>query len=212
GPAPRAPGSWSSRSRVQCGAPAPARTAACFKLRGPVDVRKPLVAGSGPAPLVTVIPSFPSKDVFVPQDGRRVTWYCCGPTVYDASHMGHARSYISFDILRRVLRDYFKFDVFYCMNITDIDDKIIKRARQNYLFERYRETQPLAGQLLEDVRAALQPFSTKLQETADPDKRQMLERLQRAVAQAAEPLEAALRAGQAGQAGQELDGRVQVRL
>lgn len=34
------------------------------------------------------------------------------------------RSYISFDILRRVLRDYFKFDVFYCMNITDIDDKV----------------------------------------------------------------------------------------
>ena len=35
-----------------------------------------------------------------------------------------SRSYISFDILRRVLRDYFKFDVFYCMNITDIDDKV----------------------------------------------------------------------------------------
>lgn len=54
-----------------------------------------------------------------------------------------------------------------------------------------------------------QPFSAKLQETADPDKRQMLERLQRAVAQAAEPVEGALRAGLAGQ---ELDGRVQVRL
>ncbi|EPY87591.1 hypothetical protein CB1_000234015 [Camelus ferus] len=126
------------------------------------------------------------KDVFVPQDGKRVTWYCCGPTVYDASHMGHARSYISFDILRRVLRDYFKFDVFYCMNITDVDDKccwspagsgtkfnkcyntrcvggktwaachrIIKRARQNHLFERYRQKPPQAAQLLEDVRAAL---------------------------------------------------------
>lgn len=39
------------------------------------------------------------------------------------------RSYISFDILRRVLRDYFKFDVFYCMNITDIDDKVKGRDR-----------------------------------------------------------------------------------
>lgn len=38
------------------------------------------------------------------------------------------RSYISFDILRRVLRDYFKFDVFYCMNITDIDDKVRGRG------------------------------------------------------------------------------------
>lgn len=47
------------------------------------------------------------------------------------------RSYITFDILRRVLSDYFGFDVFYAMNITDIDDKIITRARQNYLFEQY---------------------------------------------------------------------------
>ena len=44
------------------------------------------------------------KEVFVPQDGKRVTWYNCGPTVYDASHMGHARNYLSFDILRRVLQ------------------------------------------------------------------------------------------------------------
>ncbi|TKC52264.1 hypothetical protein EI555_000383 [Monodon monoceros] len=119
------------------------------------------------------------------------------------------RSYISFDILRRVLRDYFKFDVFYCMNITDIDDKIIKRARQNYLFEQYREKQPQAVQLLEDVHAALQPFSAKLRETSDPDKRQMLERLERAVRLAAEPLEEPARRGLAGE---ELDGRVQVLL
>lgn len=94
------------------------------------------------------------KEVFVPTLGKRVTWYSCGPTVYDASHMGHARlgwkslnysgtlikffrSYITFDILRRVLNDYFGYDVFYAMNITDIDDKIITRARQNYLFEQY---------------------------------------------------------------------------
>ena len=41
------------------------------------------------------------KEPFVPQRGNRVTWYNCGPTVYDASHMGHARTYLSFDILRR---------------------------------------------------------------------------------------------------------------
>ena len=41
------------------------------------------------------------KEEFVPQEGRRVTWYNCGPTVYDASHMGHARNYLSFDILRQ---------------------------------------------------------------------------------------------------------------
>ncbi|XP_019375255.1 PREDICTED: cysteine--tRNA ligase, cytoplasmic isoform X1 [Gavialis gangeticus] len=133
-----------------------------------------------------------NKDIFQPQDGKKVTWYCCGPTVYDASHMGHARSYISFDILRRVLRDYFKYDVFYCMNITDIDDKIIKRARQNYLFEQYIEKKPSVAQLLEDVKTASEPFSVKLNETTDPDKRQMLERIQNTVKSAVEPLEKAV--------------------
>ena len=47
------------------------------------------------------------------------------------------RSYISFDILRRVLQNYFKYDVTYCMNITDIEDKIIRRARQSKLFDDY---------------------------------------------------------------------------
>ncbi|XP_037012239.2 cysteine--tRNA ligase, cytoplasmic [Artibeus jamaicensis] len=166
-------------------------------------------AGSEPCKLRLYNSLTRSKDVFVPQNGRRVTWYCCGPTVYDASHMGHARSYISFDILRRVLRNYFQFDVFYCMNITDVDDKIIRRARQNHLFERYREGQPSAAQLLEDVRTALQPFSARLSETTDPDKRQMLERTLQAVRLAAGPLERAL---QAGLASEDLDGRAQVLL
>uniref|UniRef100_A0A2K6G8L2 Cysteine--tRNA ligase, cytoplasmic n=2 Tax=Propithecus coquereli TaxID=379532 RepID=A0A2K6G8L2_PROCO len=150
-----------------------------------------------------------NKDVFIPQDGKKVTWYCCGPTVYDASHMGHARSYISFDILRRVLKDYFKFDVFYCMNITDIDDKIIRRARQNHLFEQYREKKPQAAQLLEDVHAALKPFSVKLNETTDPSKKQMLERIQHAVELATEPLEKAV---QSQVTGEEVDSCVEVLL
>ncbi|XP_006134961.2 cysteine--tRNA ligase, cytoplasmic isoform X2 [Pelodiscus sinensis] len=133
-----------------------------------------------------------NKDVFQPQNGKKVTWYCCGPTVYDASHMGHARSYISFDILRRVLRDYFKYDVFYCINITDIDDKIIKRARQNYLYEQYREKKLPAVQLLEDVQIASEPFSAKLNDTTDPDKKQMLERIQNSVKSAVDHLEEAV--------------------
>lgn len=130
-----------------------------------------------------------NKEVFVPQNGKKVTWYCCGPTVYDASHMGHARSYISFDILRRVLKDYFKYDVFYCMNITDIDDKIIRRARQNYLLQQYKENQPQPDALLKDVKTALVPFVQKLSETTDPDKKQMLEKIQNAVTAAIHPLE-----------------------
>nr|XP_025859983.1 cysteine--tRNA ligase, cytoplasmic isoform X3 [Vulpes vulpes] len=149
-------------------------------------------AGSPPCKLRLYNSLTRNKDVFIPQHGKKVTWYCCGPTVYDASHMGHARSYISFDILRRVLRDYFGYDVFYCMNITDVDDKIIKRARQNYLFEEYREKQPRAAQLLEDVHTAQKLFSVKLQETTDPDKKHMLERIQHTVQLAAEPLERAV--------------------
>ncbi|XP_040890540.1 cysteine--tRNA ligase, cytoplasmic isoform X2 [Toxotes jaculatrix] len=133
-----------------------------------------------------------AKELFVPQNGRKVTWYCCGPTVYDASHMGHARSYISFDILRRILRDYFKYDVLYCMNITDIDDKIIKRARQNYLLNEYKAKQPRAAQILQDVLSARGPFQAHLASTTDPDKKQMLEKLDAAVTAALQPLQAAM--------------------
>uniref|UniRef100_A0A669EH53 Cysteine--tRNA ligase, cytoplasmic n=1 Tax=Oreochromis niloticus TaxID=8128 RepID=A0A669EH53_ORENI len=133
-----------------------------------------------------------AKELFVPQKGNKVTWYCCGPTVYDASHMGHARSYISFDILRRILRDYFKYDVIYCMNITDIDDKIIKRARQNYLLDQYKEKRPQAAQILQDVLSARTPFQTQLASTTDPDKKQMLERLDSAVTASLQPLQAAM--------------------
>lgn len=133
-----------------------------------------------------------TKELFVPQKGNKVTWYCCGPTVYDASHMGHARSYISFDILRRILKDYFKYDVLYCINITDVDDKIIKRARQNYLLEQYREKQPSAAQILQDVLSARGPFQSSLASTTDADKKQMMQRLDAAVTAALQPLEAAV--------------------
>lgn len=62
--------------------------------------------------------------------GKRVLWYMCGPTVYDSSHMGHARTYMSFDILRRIMETFFGYDVVLCMNITDVEDKIIMRANE----------------------------------------------------------------------------------
>ncbi|XP_075549954.1 cysteine--tRNA ligase, cytoplasmic [Dermacentor variabilis] len=119
-----------------------------------------------------------SKEVFVPQNANRVLWYSCGPTVYDASHMGHARSYISFDILRRVLTDYFGYNVFYVMNITDIDDKIIKRARQDHLFASYRsKLERPPSTLHSDVKAAIELYKAKLEKEDDPDKRVMCSRL-----------------------------------
>lgn len=67
-----------------------------------------------------------TKTLFVPLDwkNKRVTWYACGPTVYDDAHLGHARNYVSTDILRRILRDYFNFNVQFVMNMTDVDDKV----------------------------------------------------------------------------------------
>lgn len=115
------------------------------------------------------------KDVFIPLDGNNVKWYSCGPTVYDASHMGHARSYISFDILRRVLVDYFGYNVLYVMNITDVDDKIIKRARQSYLYEKYVNSSVTLEQLLEDQKLVLDAFNENLRATTDPDKKAMME-------------------------------------
>lgn len=57
-----------------------------------------------------------------------VTWYTCGPTVYDSAHIGHASCYIKMDILQRILRDQFNVNLVTAMNITDIDDKIIKKS------------------------------------------------------------------------------------
>ncbi|KAF7985093.1 hypothetical protein HWV62_8979 [Athelia sp. TMB] len=96
-----------------------------------------------------------SKTEFVPRNGNHVKWYNCGPTVYDASHMGHARNYVTQDVLRRIMTDYFGYDVHFVMNITDIDDKIIVRARQNFLVDKFRtETTALSSELITDVRAS----------------------------------------------------------
>lgn len=69
------------------------------------------------------------KEPFHPMKGNRVKLFVCGPTVYDDSHIGHARTYISFDIIARYLQ-YRGYSVFYLQNITDIDDKIINRASE----------------------------------------------------------------------------------
>ena len=67
------------------------------------------------------------KEEFVPIKGKKVNLFVCGPTSYDYSHIGHAKTYTQFDFIVKYLR-YKKFKIFYLQNITDIDDKIIKRA------------------------------------------------------------------------------------
>jgi len=67
------------------------------------------------------------KEKFIPQKDREVTFYSCGPTVYDFFHIGNARPFIVFDVLRRWLEKS-GYVVKFVQNLTDIDDKMIKRA------------------------------------------------------------------------------------
>ncbi len=69
------------------------------------------------------------KELIKPIRGKKIHLFVCGPTVYDFSHIGHARTYVIFDCFARYLA-YVGFDVFYLQNITDIDDRIIQRARE----------------------------------------------------------------------------------
>jgi cysteinyl-tRNA synthetase len=65
---------------------------------------------------------------FHPIEGNKVNFFVCGPTVYDYSHLGHAKTYTQFDFIVKYLR-WRGFEVFYLQNITDLDDKILKRAQ-----------------------------------------------------------------------------------
>src|SRR5690606_21681902 len=83
------------------------------------------------------------KEPFEPRDPGKAGVYVCGPTVYDYSHIGHARCYVIYDVLVRHLRNT-GLDVTFVRNVTDVDDKILKRAAENSepaleLAERFRK-------------------------------------------------------------------------
>ncbi|KDQ18769.1 hypothetical protein BOTBODRAFT_28275 [Botryobasidium botryosum FD-172 SS1] len=117
-----------------------------------------------------------TKNEFVPVRSRHIKWYNCGPTVYDASHIGHARNYVTQDIIRRILVDYFGYEIQFVMNITDIDDKIILRARQTHLLNDFRsQNTHLSPELISQVRGAWAAYLHKklqkgLPETDRPGK------------------------------------------
>lgn len=69
------------------------------------------------------------KERFVPRHDRHVQMFVCGPTVYDLSHVGHAKTFVQFDIVARYLR-FCGYSVEHVQNITDVDDKIIARANE----------------------------------------------------------------------------------
>jgi cysteinyl-tRNA synthetase len=112
----------------------PARTQPAWK--------KP--ASSVPAQLKVWNSLTRTKDEFIPIDseGKEVKWYSCGPTVYDDAHLGHARNYVTIDILRRILAGYFNYNLKFVQNITDVDDKIILRGRQQHLLANFLNENP----------------------------------------------------------------------
>ena len=69
------------------------------------------------------------KEEFIPLNGKQVGMYVCGPTVYNFFHIGNARPFLVFEVLRRYLQ-YKKYEVTYVSNFTDIDDKVINKAKE----------------------------------------------------------------------------------
>ena len=102
---------------------------------------------------------------FKPIEDNKVKMYVCGPTVYDNADLGHARCYITWDVLYRYLK--FKgYDVTYCRNVTDVDDKILKKADSegktpeevsSYWYKMFTESMNALNNLKPDK----EPFATK---------------------------------------------------
>lgn len=102
---------------------------------------------------------------FIPLEGNKVKMYVCGPTVYDYAHLGHARCYITWDVLYRYLK--FKgFDVTYCRNVTDVDDKILKKAEaegvsSDDIAKKYYDSFTDSMTKLNNLKPDIEPFATK---------------------------------------------------
>jgi len=104
------------------------------------------------------------KQVFKPMIAGKVSMYVCGMTVYDYCHLGHARVMVAFDMVNRWLRAA-GYDVTYVRNITDIDDKIIKRAQDNnetiaQLTQRFIDAMDEDSARLGVMRPTLEPRAT----------------------------------------------------
>ena len=102
---------------------------------------------------------------FEPIEQNKVKMYVCGPTVYDNAHLGHARCYITWDTLYRYLK--FKgYDVTYCRNVTDVDDKILKKAENegvepSVITDRYYKSFINSMNNLNVLKPDIEPRATK---------------------------------------------------
>ena len=96
-----------------------------------------------------------SKQEFKPIEENKIGMYVCGVTTYDLCHIGHARTFVNFDVIVRYLR-FSGYDVTYVRNITDIDDKIIKRAN-----ERGISAKDLANQYIDEMHKDFDSLNIK---------------------------------------------------
>ncbi len=121
------------------------------------------------------------KEIFRPADPRRVRMYVCGPTVYDFAHVGNARPAVVFDLLFRLLRHVFGADhVVYARNITDIDDKIIARAKETG--ESIEEITRRFARIYHEDMAALNVLSPTIEPHATRHIGEMIAMIERLVA------------------------------
>ncbi len=86
-------------------------------------------------------------------ESKKLKWYSCGPTVYSSAHLGHARNYIINDLIRRSLESFFKVNVELCMNITDVDDKILNCVETQTLEAIKEFTSKLENEFWNDMKA-----------------------------------------------------------
>ncbi len=102
---------------------------------------------------------------FIPLEKNKVKMYVCGPTVYDNAHLGHARCYITWDILYRYLK-FSGYEVTYCRNVTDVDDKILKKADEQgvspeVITDKYYKSFINSMNNLNVLRPDIEPRATK---------------------------------------------------
>ena len=116
--------------------------------------------------MLNIYNSYSDKvEEFKPIEDNSVKMYVCGPTVYDKPHLGHARCYTTWDVLYRYLK-FLGYDVKYCRNVTDVDDKILARSEKegitpDEVAKKYYDIFSDSMKKLNILKPDIEPFATK---------------------------------------------------
>lgn len=116
--------------------------------------------------MLNIFNSYSNKiEEFIPNETNKVKMYVCGPTVYDKPHLGHARCYTTWDVLYRYLK-FLGYEVIYCRNVTDVDDKILARSEKEGISpddvaKKYYDVFSESMKKLNILKPDIEPFATK---------------------------------------------------